>query len=58
MYVVDWDEAKMEQLVAGTIRAAERLGVAPPLVPVTLIPVPRLFSEGYLIEIDSTAVLA
>jgi len=57
MYVVDWEEAKMEQLIAGTMRAAERLGT-PPLVPVTLIPVARLFSEGYLIEIDSTAVLA
>ena len=36
---------------------AERLGGAA-LAPVTLIPVPRLFSEGHLIEIDSTAVLA
>lgn len=56
MYVVDWEEAKLEQLVAGTMRAAERLG-APPLVPVTLVPVPRLFSPDHLIEIDSTAVL-
>jgi len=57
MYVVDWEEAKLEQLVAGTMRAAERLGGAA-LAPVTLIPVTRLFSDGYLIEIDSTAVLA
>jgi enamine deaminase RidA (YjgF/YER057c/UK114 family) len=58
MYVVDWEESKLDQIVAGSIRAAERLGSPPPLVPVTLIPVPRLFAEGHLIEIDSTAVLA
>lgn len=57
MYVVDWEESKLEHIVAGSIRAAEKLGAPPPLVPVTLIPVPRLFAEGYLIEIDSTAVL-
>jgi len=57
MYVVDWDEAKLEQIVAGSTRAAERLGGAA-LAPVTLIPVVRLFSDGHLIEIESTAVLA
>jgi enamine deaminase RidA (YjgF/YER057c/UK114 family) len=57
LYVVDWDESKMEQLVAGFGRAAERLsGVS--VAPVTLVPVPRLFEEGYLIEVDVTAVLA
>ena len=56
IYVVDWDESKMEQLMAGVVRAAERLGSAP-LVPTTLVPVPRLFEEGYLIELDVTAVL-
>lgn len=56
IYVVDWDEGKMEQLMAGVVRAAERLGAAP-LVPSTLVPVPRLFQEGYLIELDVTAVL-
>jgi len=56
MYVVDWEEGKLEQLVAGTMSAAERVG-APPPAPVTLVPVPRLFSDGYLIEIDITAVL-
>jgi enamine deaminase RidA (YjgF/YER057c/UK114 family) len=57
MYVVDWEESKLEQIVAGSTRAAERLGTPPPLVPVTLIPVPRLFEAGHLIEIDSTAVI-
>jgi enamine deaminase RidA (YjgF/YER057c/UK114 family) len=56
VYVVDWDESKMEELMAGVASAAERLGAAP-LVPTTLVPVPRLFEEGYLIEIDVTAVL-
>jgi enamine deaminase RidA (YjgF/YER057c/UK114 family) len=56
LYVVDWDEGKMEQLMAGVMRAAERLNAAP-LVPSTLVPVPRLFQEGYLIELDVTAVL-
>lgn len=57
MYVVDWEEPKLEQIVAGSMKAAERLGGAA-LAPVTLIPVPRLFSDGQLIEIDTTAVLA
>ena len=57
MYVVDWEEPKLEELVAGTVRAAERLGGAA-LAPVTLIPVVRLFAEGHLIEIETTAVLA
>ena len=57
LYVVDWDESKLEQLSAGFLRAAERLGGAP-LVPTTLVSVPLIFREGYLIEIESTAVLA
>lgn len=44
-------------LAAGFMRAAERLGGAP-LVPTTLVSVPLIFREGYLIEIESTAVLA
>jgi enamine deaminase RidA (YjgF/YER057c/UK114 family) len=56
IYVVDWHESKMEQLFAGLGKAAERLGAAP-AVPATLVPVPQLFEEGYLIEIDATAVL-
>lgn len=57
IYVVDWDESKMEALIAGVGRAAEELGAAP-MVPTTLVPVPGLFEEGYLIELDATAVLA
>jgi enamine deaminase RidA (YjgF/YER057c/UK114 family) len=56
IYVVDWDESKMEQLVVGFGRAAERLGGVP-LAPATLVSVPLIFRDGYLIEIDATAVL-
>lgn len=56
IYVVDWDESKLGDLTAGFGRAAERVG-AGKLVPVTLIPVPRLFQEGHLVEIEATAVL-
>ena len=57
LYVVDWDESKVEQLFAGFQRAAERIGGASG-APVTLVPVPRLFEEGHLVEIEVTAVLA
>jgi len=57
MYVVDWDESKLEQIFAGAVKVAERVGSVP-VVPVTLIPVPKLVEDGLLIEIDSTAVLA
>ena len=57
LYVVDWHESKMEQLVGGFARAAEKIG-AGALVPTTLVPVPRLFEEGYLVEVDVTAVLS
>ena len=57
IYVVDWDESKMEQLVAGFGRAGEKLGTGA-LTPTTLVPVPRLFEDGYLVEVDVTAVVA
>ncbi len=56
LYVVDWDESKLEQLLAGFGRAAERLGAAAS-APATLIPVPRLFEPGHLVEVEVTAVL-
>ena len=57
LYVADWDESKVEQLFAGFQRAAERIGGASG-APVTLVPVPRLFEEGHLVEIEVTAVIA
>jgi len=56
IYVVDWDDAKLEQLITGFGRAAERIGGAS-VAPATLVPVPRLFQDGYLVELDVTAVL-
>ena len=55
LYVVDWDASKIEQLIAGFGRAAARIGGAS-VAPTTLVPVPRLFEEGYLVEVDVTAV--
>jgi enamine deaminase RidA (YjgF/YER057c/UK114 family) len=57
LYLVDWHEDKMEQLMAGVMAAAGELGGAP-IASSTLVPVPRLFDPGYLIEIDVTAVIA
>jgi enamine deaminase RidA (YjgF/YER057c/UK114 family) len=57
IYVVDWDESKMEQLTTGFVRAAERLGAAA-LAPVTLVSVSKIFRDGYLIELDVTAVVS
>jgi enamine deaminase RidA (YjgF/YER057c/UK114 family) len=55
LYVVDWDSSKLEQLIEGFGRAAARVGGAS-VAPTTLVPVPRLFEEGYLVEVDVTAV--
>jgi hypothetical protein len=47
----------MEQLVEGAGRAAERIG-APLMTATTLVPVPRLFQLGFLIEIAVVAVVS
>ena len=57
VYVVDWDESKLGHLIAGVARAAEKIRNAS-ASPTTLVPVPRLFAKGYLVEVDVTAVLA
>jgi enamine deaminase RidA (YjgF/YER057c/UK114 family) len=56
LYVVEWDESKLEALFTGFGRAAERIGTAT-LRPVTLIPVPRLFESAHLVEVDATAII-
>jgi enamine deaminase RidA (YjgF/YER057c/UK114 family) len=56
LYVVDWDASKIDQLITGFGRAAARIGGAS-VAPTTLVPVPRLFEEGYLVEVDVTAVI-
>lgn len=48
--------ASGSRLVTGLGRAAARLGVIP-LSPTTMVPVPRLASDGLLVEIDVTAVV-
>lgn len=57
IYVVDWDDSKMEHLIAGFGRAAQRLGGAP-LAPATLVSVAQILREGFLIELDVTAVIS
>jgi enamine deaminase RidA (YjgF/YER057c/UK114 family) len=56
LYVVDWTDDKMEQLMAGVSAAAGELGGVP-VTASTLVSVPRLFRAEYLIEIDVTAVV-
>ncbi|GAA1711081.1 RidA family protein [Isoptericola hypogeus] len=56
VYVVDWEPAKMAQLGAGAVRAAERLGFD--LVrPITLLGVAALGEPDLLIEVEAVAVL-
>jgi enamine deaminase RidA (YjgF/YER057c/UK114 family) len=56
VYIVDLDEAKAEQFVAGRQRAAAALGV-PFQQPSTWIGVTSLAAPGYLVEVDAVAVL-
>lgn len=57
LYIKDWTDDKMEQLMAGVMSAAGELGGAP-VASSTLVSVPRLFREEYLIELDVTAVVS
>jgi enamine deaminase RidA (YjgF/YER057c/UK114 family) len=57
IYVVGWEQSKLEAINAGAGAAAAKLGVVP-LKPATLIGVGALFDPDHLIEIDATAVLA
>ncbi|HEX8647489.1 MAG TPA: RidA family protein [Thermoleophilaceae bacterium] len=53
VYVVDWDQSKLQELGAGLFAAAEEPW---PQVPITLIGVAALFEPGMLIEIEGVAV--
>jgi enamine deaminase RidA (YjgF/YER057c/UK114 family) len=57
IYVVGWEQSKLEAINTGAGAAAAKLGVVP-LKPATLIGVDALFDPEHLIEIDATAVLA
>jgi enamine deaminase RidA (YjgF/YER057c/UK114 family) len=54
--VADWEPSKLEQLTDGVMRAAGDVGA--PVAATTLVPVPRLFADGLLVEIAVEAVLA
>jgi enamine deaminase RidA (YjgF/YER057c/UK114 family) len=54
LYVVDWDIAKMGDLIAGSIAANSRHAFSD--APVTLIGVDRLFVPDHQIEVEVVAV--
>ena len=56
IHVVDWEASKLDQLMDGVMRAAADVGA--PVAATTLVPVPRLFEDGLLIEIGVEAVVA
>lgn len=56
VYVVDWTPDKMEQLVAGAMRAAGELGFDPRRA-VTLIGVAALTTPEFLLEVEAVAVV-
>ena len=56
VYVVDWRPEKMEQLVAGAMRAAERIGFDARR-PITLVGVAALGAPDFLIEVEAIAVV-
>ena len=56
-FVVDWTPDKLDLVVAGAVRAAEKLGIDP-VKPVTLVGVAALTEPDMLVEIEAVAVLA
>lgn len=56
VYVVGWSPDKMEQLVTGAMRAAQRIGFDASR-PMTLIGVAALHTPDYLIEVEAVAVV-
>lgn len=56
VHVVDWTPEKMPALLAGTSRAAEKLGITP-APPATLLGVAALDVPEHLVEVEATAVL-
>lgn len=55
-YVVDWTPDKLDSVVAGAVRAAQKLGIDP-VRPVTLVGVAALTEPDMLVEIEAVAVL-
>ncbi len=56
VYVVGWTPDKMEQLIAGAMRAAPRIGFDPHRA-ITLVGVAALGDPALLVEVDVTAVI-
>lgn len=56
VYVPDWSQEKMGDLIGGAMRAAQDLGFDP-RKPMTLIGVAALGSPNLLIEVEAMAVL-
>lgn len=56
VYVVDWSEDRIPDLIAGATRAAERLGFDP-VRPTTLLGVAALSEPDLLVEVEAVAVL-
>lgn len=57
VYLVDWTPDKMGPFVEGVARATARLGIDPPLPPLTGIGVAALAEPDVLVEVEATAVL-
>ncbi|GAA1040624.1 RidA family protein [Virgisporangium ochraceum] len=55
-FVVDWTPDKLDLVIAGAVRAAEKLGIDP-VKPVTLVGVAALTEPDMLVEIEAVAVL-
>lgn len=57
VYLVDWTPDKMGPFVEGVARATAKLGIDPPLPPLTGIGVAALAEPDVLVEVEATAVL-
>lgn len=57
VYLVDWSADKMAPFVDGVARASARLGIEPPVPPLTGIGVAALAEPDVLVEVEAVAVL-
>jgi enamine deaminase RidA (YjgF/YER057c/UK114 family) len=55
-YVVDWTPDKMEGLIAGATRAAQRLGFDPRTA-MTMVGISQLAAPQFLIEVEAMAMI-
>jgi enamine deaminase RidA (YjgF/YER057c/UK114 family) len=58
VYLVDWTADKMVPFIEGVARASARLGIEPPVPPLTGIGVAALAEPYVLVEVEAIAVLA